>query len=67
LNKILEIDDSNGNGGPKTYSALQRKLKVFTGKTGKYYISGDPIGDMMSEFNKSFYKGYKKGLGLNAL
>ena len=67
LNKILEIEKGDENGGPNTYTALQRKLKVFTGKTGKYYISGDPIGDMMSEFNKSFYKGYKKGLGLNAL
>jgi len=67
INEILGIDPGNGDDADEVYSPLQQELRKFTGQTTKYYVDGKPMEDMMSEFNRGFYIGYKKGLGLNTL
>jgi len=67
INEILGIDPGNGDDADEVYSPLQQELRKFTGQTTKYYVDEKPMEDMMSEFNRDFYIGYKKGLGLNTL
>lgn len=68
--KTLEIigmdkpDEENNDNGP--LSPFQKKVRLFTGQTDKYYMDnpGSVIGNMTYDFKFQYYYDFKLGFGL---
>ncbi len=68
LNNILGIEAEDSENNPDMYTGLDKKLKLFTGKTDKYKISeGDAMNDMISEFRFEYYFDFKISLGMHTM
>ena len=71
IDEILDTDFAEGESDEDSnqpLSGLSRKLQMFTGNYGPFYVEGDDaLMDLKNEFKFSYYYDLKLGFGLHTM